>query len=64
MRKDLSSLFTGWFAAIAVTTMLFCGISCASTGSSPKEAEVDFDTNALLGTWFWNFGYDQASTGK
>lgn len=59
MRKDLSSLFTRWFAAIAVTTMLFCGISCASTGSSPKEAEVNFDTNALLGTWFWNFGYDQ-----
>ena len=48
-----------WFTAAVITAMLFCGISCASTGTSPKEAEVNFDTSALIGTWFWNFGNDQ-----
>ena len=56
MRKELSKLFTRCFAIAVIMTMVICGISCAST---EKADDVNFDTNALLGTWFWNFGYDQ-----
>ena len=57
MKKRLSKLIKSVFAA-ALVAMTFCTISCASsTGGANESGKID--ANNLVGSWFWNYGYDQ-----
>lgn len=59
MRKELFKLFTRCFAIAAILTMVICGISCASTSGTPDDNVVEIDTTKLLGSWAWDYGYNQ-----
>ena len=63
MRKFLSQLFK----LLAAAAILVCGISCASTGGSESGAKnevIESYKKAIVGTWFWNYGYDQTRFGN
>ncbi|MCR5766579.1 MAG: hypothetical protein K6G09_11470, partial [Treponema sp.] len=58
MRKFLSQVIR----IFVVSAIVLCGISCASTGSSAGEANdklIESYKKAIVGNWFWNYGYDQ-----
>ena len=69
MKKLLSKLIKSVFA-VALVAMTFCALSCASStggandvngsggGKKPSESGK-IDVNNLVGSWFWNYGYDQ-----
>ena len=57
MKKLLSKLIKSVFA-VALVAMTFCALSCASsTGGANESGKID--ANNLIGSWFWNYGYDQ-----
>ncbi len=58
MRKFLSQVIR----IFVVSAIVLCGISCASTGSSAGDANdklIESYKKAIVGNWFWNYGYDQ-----
>ncbi len=58
MRKFLSQVLK--FLAAAV--IIVCGVSCASTSGSESGAKnevIEAYKKAIVGNWFWNYGYDQ-----
>ena len=58
MRKFLSQFIKGLVAAAVIV----CGISCASTSGSESGAKnevIESYKKAIVGNWFWNYGYDQ-----
>lgn len=57
MKKLLLKLIKSVFA-VALVAMTFCALSCASsTGGANESGKID--ANNLVGSWFWNYGYDQ-----
>ena len=58
MRKVLSQLIK----IFVVAAIVFCGVSCASTSGSEsgtKNEAIESYKKAIVGTWFWDYGYDQ-----
>ena len=58
MRKLLSQLIK----LLVVAAIIVCGISCASTSGSEsgtKNEAIESYKKAAVGTWFWDYGYDQ-----
>ena len=58
MRKFLSQVLKFLVAVVIIV----CGVSCASTGGSESGAKnevIEAYKKAIVGNWFWNYGYDQ-----
>ena len=52
MKNKISRLTKKMFT-VMILIMMICGISYAA----PKPVKIN--KKQLLGTWFWNFGYNQ-----
>lgn len=54
-KKNVSKIFS----SIVIAFLLFGVISCASSSSSTSENNSTFDSKVLVGTWFWDYSFNQ-----